>query len=201
MNQSSALELGYRFRTTDKQAEEVIIGRACAGDKDAFGQLYDLYVDRIYRYVFFRVTDENIADDLTAIVFMKAWENLDRYRISSKPFVAWLYTIAHNAVIDHYRTSRSEAGLDEAMSLRSPEPLPDEQSEMASEGEALKRALQQLTPAQRDVVAMRLIQGMDTDEIAHRIGKTAGAVRALQMRALRTLGQIYTAQASSFSKQ
>jgi RNA polymerase sigma-70 factor (ECF subfamily) len=177
-----------------------LVQRACAGDADAFGQLYDSYLDRIYRYIYFRITDEATAEDLTSKVFLKAWENLNHYKPTSTPFIGWLYTIAHNAVIDHYRTHRPTTDLDEVVELRASEPLPDEQVESKLEGETLRRALQRLTQPQRDVVSMKLLQGLSTDEIAKFVGKSAGAVRALQMRALQTLAKIYEEEDAGFVK-
>jgi RNA polymerase sigma-70 factor, ECF subfamily len=84
------------------------------GAGEAFARLYDLYVERIYRYVFFRVSDDQSAEDITSEVILKAWENLDRYRRNDKPFIAWLYSIAHHALIDQYRAARPSVALDQA---------------------------------------------------------------------------------------
>jgi len=95
--------------------ERQLVSEAKAGDSKAFGILYDAYVERIYRFVFFRVADEQTAEDITAQVFLRAWEKLGRYRIGNSPFLAWLYTIARNAVIDHYRTRKTVVSLEEAL--------------------------------------------------------------------------------------
>lgn len=170
--------------------ERQLVKRAKSGNADAFASLYDGYIERIYRYIYFRVADEQTAEDLTSHVFAKAWENLGRYKPSGAPFVAWLYTIARNAVIDHYRTRKETIALDEAIALASDGPAPDEQIELHFETEALRDALRTLTEDQQQVLVLKFIAGMTTDEIAGQLGKRAGAVRALQMRALQALARL-----------
>ncbi len=189
-NQSTAIEIGYRVRRIEKSVEEDLVQRSCAGDPDAFGQLYEHLVDRVYRYIYFRVTDDQTAEDLTSKVFLKAWEHLPRFKTSESPFIAWLYRIAHNTVIDHYRTKKETVHLDEISSLPSSHPMPDEQYDSRSDAQTLRRALQRLTEPQREVVTMKLMDGMRTEEIAARLNKSPGAVRALQMRALQALAAI-----------
>ncbi len=172
---------------TDRQSELVRLAKA--GDADAFGHLYETYLDRIYRYIYFRVTDEQTAEDLISQVFTKAWENLDRYQPSGRPFIAWLYTIAHNTVIDHYRTRKDTVAIENTISLASDAPSPSEQVERHFEADHLRAALQMLTPEQQQVVVLKFIAGMSTDEIATQLRKSAGAVRALQMRALQALAK------------
>ncbi len=172
---------------TDRQSELVLLAKA--GDAEAFGHLYETYLDRIYRYIYFRVTDEQTAEDLISQVFTKAWENLDRYQPSGRPFIAWLYTIAHNTVIDHYRTRKDTVAIENTISLASDAPGPDEQVELHFETDNLRSALQTLTPEQQQVVVLKFIAGMTTDEIAAQLQKSAGAIRALQMRALQALAK------------
>jgi RNA polymerase sigma-70 factor (TIGR02952 family) len=169
--------------------DAILVARAKAGDADAFGQLYEAYLDKIYRYIYFRVTDEQIAEDLISQVFTKAWENLSRYQPSGRPFIAWLYTIAHNTVIDHYRTRKDTVPIENTLSLASDAPSPHEQVELHFETDNLRTALQTLTPEQQQVVVLKFISGMSTDEIAGQLRKSAGAIRALQMRALQALAK------------
>lgn len=171
----------------DRQSELVLLAKA--GDAEAFGHLYEAYLDRIYRYIYFRVTDEQTAEDLISQVFTKAWENLDRYQPSGRPFIAWLYTIAHNTVIDHYRTRKDTVAIENTLSLASDAPGPDEQVELHFETDNLRGALLTLTPEQQQVVVLKFIAGMTTDEIAAQLHKSAGAIRALQMRALQALAK------------
>lgn len=187
---SAVLRTGYAIRTAEPETEADLVERARQGDSDAFGRLYEKSLDRVYRYIYFRVTDDDMAEDLTSKVFLKAWENLPRFKAGSSPFIAWLYTIAHNAVIDFYRTKRQTAPLDEITSLPSSDPLPDEQYDSLYEARALRESLKKLTGLQRDVVTMKLIDGMNTEEIARRLHKSCGAIRALQMRGLQALAKI-----------
>lgn len=200
-NQTAAIQVGLRTRPVEKQVEQDLVRRACHGNKDAFGQLYERTVDRVYRYVYFRVTDDETAEDLTSKVFLKAWEHLPHFRESSSPFIAWLYTIARNTVIDHYRTNRQETHLEEIVELPDRDPLPHERCEHDSDAQALRGALQRLTQPQRHVVTMKLIDGLSTDEIAARLRKSPGAVRALQMRGLQALARIVQKEAAVDTEQ
>jgi RNA polymerase sigma-70 factor, ECF subfamily len=166
--------------------EAQLVQLARSGDADAFARLYDAYVDRVYRYVYFRVTDDETAEDLTSQVFLKAWENLGRYRPGG-PFLAWLYTIAHNAVIDHYRTRKSAVPLEEVASLVVEKDDLEDRVEFQFDLEAIRGGLQQLTADQQQVLLLRFIAQMSTEEVARAMGKREGAIRALQMRALHTL--------------
>lgn len=197
-NQSAAIELGFKATPIEKSREDELVSRAREGDGEAFSELYERLADRIYRYVYFRVTDDETAEDLTSRVFLKAWEHLPRYKHSSSPFVAWLYTIAHNMIIDHYRTDRPTGHLDEIATLPASEPSPAEVCERRGDAEALRRALQQLTPAQREVITMKLLDGLETVEVARRLHKSQGAIRAVQMRALQALAEILRKENGGF---
>ncbi len=177
----------WKAEPINTNSQRDLLKLAQSGDSEAFAQLYDECVERIYRYIYFRVTDEQTAEDLTSQVFYKAWENLDRCKSTGAPFIAWLYTIARNAVIDHYRTRKHTVALEEAVSLTSDAPDPEDEVELQFKTEALREALDELTSEQRQVVVLKFISGMSTEEIAAHLGKRAGAVRALQMRALQAL--------------
>ncbi len=179
-----------KWSTSDRQLERELVERAQSGDHDAFSQLYEQMADRIYRYIFFRVNDDYLAEDLTAEVFLRVWEHLPSYRPQNATVLAWVYTIAHNCVIDHYRTARPTQPLDEAQAIAAPGPSPHEQSELQFETRSMRQAMQCLTTDQRDVLLMRFIDGMETSEIATRMGKSEGAVRALQMRGLQMLSRL-----------
>lgn len=177
----------WKAETINTNSQRDLLKLAQAGDSEAFAQLYDECSERIYRYIYFRVTDEQTAEDLTSHVFYKAWENLGRCKSTGAPFIAWLYTIARNAVIDHYRTRKHTVALDEAVSLASDEPAPEDELDLQFKTESLREALGELTSEQRQVVVLKFISGMSTEEIAAHLGKRSGAVRALQMRALQAL--------------
>lgn len=168
--------------------EAPLVNRAKSGDSEAFAQLYDAYVARVYRYIYFRVTDDAAAEDLTSQVFLKAWESLDRYEMGSSPFVAWLYTIARNLVIDYYRTKKESVPLEEVHMLAHHE-TPVEEVESRFDLQAMRDALQFLTDDQQQVLILKFIAGLPNENIARIMNKREGAVRALQMRALQTMAK------------
>lgn len=169
--------------------ERHLVEQAKAGDAQAFGQLYDSSVDRVYRFIFFRVNDVETAEDLTSVVFVKAWEHLHRYQPQG-PFLAWLYSIARNTVIDHYRTHKQTVSLEEAAPVAAPNTAPDDVIDLQIEMKSLQAAMQHLTGEQREVLTLKFLAEMDTAEIAKRMRKSEGAIRALQMRALQALARI-----------
>src|SRR5215217_6504393 len=125
--------------------EPQLVRNAKAGNSESFGQLYDAYLERIYRFVYFRVEDQQTAEDITSQVFLKAWSNLDRFRFSRTPYLAWLYTIAHNAVIDHYRTRKVSTALDDVQ-LSQPDhsEVVENGIDLTAEMQSVKAALQTL---------------------------------------------------------
>jgi RNA polymerase sigma-70 factor, ECF subfamily len=170
--------------------ERQLVLQAQAGNAEAFGQLYDAYMERIYRFIYFRVEDQQTAEDITSQVFLRAWNNLDRFRLGRTPYLAWLYTIAHNAVIDHYRTRKVTAALEDVR-LSQPDyaEVVENDIDIEVEMKSIRSAMQTLTGDQQQVLTLKFIEGMTNDEIARHLGKREGAVRALQMRGLRALAK------------
>jgi RNA polymerase sigma-70 factor, ECF subfamily len=169
--------------------EARLVDEAKAGDPEAFAKLYDAYIERVTRYVYFRVSEPIDTEDLVAQVFLKAWENLDRYKMGSSPFVAWLYTIARNLVIDHYRTKKAVLPLEEAMAFPSDMEMPDEEAQTRFDLQAMRDALQFLTSDQQQALILKYIAGLPNDSIAKIMNKQEGTIRGLQMRALQTLAK------------
>lgn len=187
-----ALKNAGATAASDRPSSELeLIQRAVSGDPDAFAALYDFYVEQIYRFVLFRVGDEQTAEDLTSQVFLKAWDNLSSYQIRGLLFRAWLFRIARNSVIDYYRTYKETMPL-EPSALTKPDPAAEvgDQVEQQLQAEELRLALQQLTEDQRQVLTLRFIEGLSTEEVANVLGKRQGAIRALQMRGLQALAEI-----------
>jgi len=170
--------------------ERQLVLQAQAGNSEAFGQLYDAYMERIYRFVYFRVEDQQTAEDITSQVFLKAWNNLDRFQFSRTPYLAWLYTIAHNAVIDHYRTRKVSTALDDVR-LSQPDHAEavENDIDLSVEMQSVRAAMQALTDDQQKVLTLKFIEGMSNTEIARHLGKREGAIRALQMRGLQALAK------------
>ena len=172
--------------------EVALVRLSQQGDQEMFGHLYNTYVDRIYRYVYARVADSMLAEDITSQVFLKVWENLNTYQIGKIPFRAWLYRIAHNTIIDYYRTKKVAISLED---IRTGElgraDDADEKLDLQIQSQELRQALQELTEEQQQVLILKYMGGLSTTEIAQQLGKQRGAVRALQMRGLHGLAKCF----------
>lgn len=173
--------------TPNNVHEEELVARAQAGNADAFGDLYEMHLDAIYRYVYYRVGGKAQAEDLTETVFLKAWESLDSYERTNVPFIAWLYRIAHNAVVDYYRTRKSELPLETQFHLPDQRTGPEEQLRWNEEVETLTAAMARLKPVYQQVLILRFISGLDHAATAKIVGRSEGAVRVIQYRALKKL--------------
>jgi RNA polymerase sigma-70 factor, ECF subfamily len=177
--------------------ERALVLRATKQDQLAFAQLYDRYVSKIYKYIYYRVGGWTEAEDLTAQVFLKAWEAITHYRWTERPFAAWLYRIAHNLVVDYFRAHQETVPLDEIFFVEEPNMRPDEIVQQHLSSEMFRRMLRRLTVDQQQVILLRFVEGYNTAETAHIMGKTEGAVRTLQHRALATCGRLLSASAET----
>lgn len=168
--------------------------RASQHDQAAFAELYNAYVDKIYKYIYYKVGNAPDAEDLCEQVFLKAWEAIGRYTWCGYPFSAWLYKMAHNLVVDHYRMRRDTLPLNDVLAT-SDEPVdPQNMLRQTLDACELQEAIFQLTPEQRQVIALKFIEGYENAEIAQMMNKKEGAIRALQYRALRSLQAILEAE-------
>lgn len=173
-----------------------VIERARNGDVAAFGEIYDTHVDSVYRYLLYRVREPSDAEDLTSEVFTRAFANIHRYRWQGKSFLAWLYTIARNAVTDRRRRDRPTVELDNAYGLAAEGPTAHDRAVLGEEVDALRGAVKHLTGEQQEVLVLRFVQNMSSREVADILGKNEGAIRALQFRALGRLRKILRDQLS-----
>lgn len=171
-------------RPYDAQVDEQALVERAKRDPDAFGELYDLYFERIYAYVYRKTGDRQVAEDLTSDTFMKALTHIKGYRYTGQPFAAWLYRIASNVVTDFYRARKVNAPLDEGLQLAADQLGPEEAALRLDDQQAVARAIQTLSPDQQDVILLRFSAGLKLKEIAGIVGKTEGAVKALMFRAL-----------------
>lgn len=178
------------------QRESLLVARACRGDKEAYGDLYELFLDELYRYIFYRINNEVEAEDLTEIVFLKAWEGLPGYR-GDVPFKAWIYRIAHNSVVDYYRRRGRTTPLDEEAYLVEENDQPEQQAISQESSSQLVRAISKLSPLHQDVLILRFVNGYGAAETADIMEKSAGTVRVLQHRALKALRGFLAAEESS----
>ena len=163
------------------QEERGLVERAQRGDGEAFARLYEENFDRIYRYIALRVGSGADAEDLTAQVFLKAWESIASFRWRGVSFSAWLFRIARNLAIDHLRKEGRKGRLgDEPVYHLDPAVVAEKRLTI----EQLVIAVEGLTLAQRDVIALRFAAGLSIAETAKVLGKREGAVKALQHSAL-----------------
>jgi RNA polymerase sigma-70 factor (ECF subfamily) len=172
----------------DRVDERLLIQRAQRGDGDAFASLYREHVQAIYRYIYHRLNDVQLAEDLTGDVFTRALKSMSSYQDQGKPFIAWLYRIAHARVVDHYRRvdrRPQESDIED-------EPIPvsadlDQNVVRKQAASALRAAITGLTDEQQQVVILRFIEGHRLETVAEIMGKNPNAIKALQHRALRSL--------------
>jgi RNA polymerase sigma-70 factor (ECF subfamily) len=174
--------------------EASLVTRAKNGDEDAISALYQRHADAIFRYVLLRVNDFDVAEDLTAEVFLKALQGLPGYQITEAPLLAWLYRIAHSQTIDFWRrrARRKETPLTEDIPAKTP--WPEELITGMARWEAVLAGMKRLTDDQRKVITLRFIEERDVKTVAGRLGKTCGAVKSLQYRAVASLARVLLAQ-------
>ncbi len=166
------------------QDEVMLVRKATQGDQEAFGQIYEQYFDKIYRYVAFKIGDKTEAEDMTQQVFLKALRSISSFKWKGKTILAWLYRIAHNQVVDYYRKTkkRNDSYLDE--SLVSSNSNPQKLAEHKFDVERVVNATRRLTDLQREVIALRFTSELSTAEVAEIMGKKQGAIKALQHSAV-----------------
>jgi len=173
---------------TPKQLDECVL-KAQNGDTDSFAKIYDQFVDRIYKYVFFRVGRED-ALDLTEAVFLKVWENIKSYKTGRQYLSSWIYRIAHNAVVDHYRMSKQTVELTTNIPDEKQETNPIVLTERKLSQESLVKAISKLKKKYQQVIVLKYVNELDNKEIAKIMNKTEGGMRILKFRALKALRQI-----------
>lgn len=167
---------------------DALVLAAKEGDKDAFGEVYDHYFDQIFRYVYFRVQQEEV-DDIVETIFIKAWVNLEKYEKRDVSFGAWLFRIAHNAIIDYRRAHRSILPIDPQTKDESVGAAPERQAERSLMAEEIRRVVDELKEPYKQVVTLKFLIGLSNEEVAEILGQTEGNVRVLQFRALKELKQ------------
>lgn len=167
---------------------DALVLAAQEGDKEAFGQLYDHFFDKIFRYVYFRVHSVEV-EDLVETVFIKCWTHLDQYEKRDVSFSAWLFRIAHNAVIDHRRSHRAILPIHPSLEDKSDKHAPKERTQKVLMADRLRKEVQNLKEPYRQVITLKFLSGLSNSEIAEILGQREGNVRVLQYRALKELKQ------------
>ncbi|HUC31380.1 MAG TPA: sigma-70 family RNA polymerase sigma factor [Candidatus Paceibacterota bacterium] len=168
--------------------EEKLIRSAVGGDSSAFGSLYDHYQPAIYRFVVIKVGSREEAEDITHHVFLSAWQKVGTYKHRGHPFSSWLYQIARNMVIDHYRSRKDDISLDKIDPESSIIPAVA-QADLSTklQLEKVHRAIAELKPDYQDVIILRFIEDLPLKDTAAILKKSEGAVKLAQHRAIREL--------------
>jgi RNA polymerase sigma-70 factor (ECF subfamily) len=175
-------------KESEGQRVRALVDRAQKGDRDALEELYLIHFDRIYSYLHVSVGNRHDAEDLTTQTFLKMLESIGKFRWQSAPFSAWLFRIAHNLAMDHFRANKRWQPEEEV-----PEPEPDEAT--SAEAGALQsigrksmlELIEELSPEQQQVLTLKFLFNFANAEAATILGKSEGAIKSLQHRALASL--------------
>ncbi len=174
----------------DKSEAEIdaLVIRAQNGDKESFGVLYDTYVNQVYRFIFFRVTSEAVAEDITSEVFFKTMKHLGKYqKKDSMPFSAWLFRIAKNVLVDHYRKNVPLDEIPETVVDESSTADATEKTSTSVDRRRIMSALKNLPEMQAQAIILKYFSEQKNSEIATVLGKSETAIRILQSRGLKKL--------------
>jgi RNA polymerase sigma-70 factor (ECF subfamily) len=174
--------------------EEKLIKSAITGESSAFGRLYDEYQPKIYRFILIKVGHREEAEDLTHQVFLKAWQNIATYEERGLPFSGWLYEIARNQVIDHYRTKQVHTPLDFLEDHLVAEDNHEQSLDRQISLKKIRTLMSKLTPEQEDVLLMRFVDDLSVQEVSKIMKKSEGAVKLLQHRAIKRLRELLNKQ-------
>ncbi|HKT04600.1 MAG TPA: ECF subfamily RNA polymerase sigma factor, BldN family [Rugosimonospora sp.] len=190
---------GYPDRPDPSDAAHEVwslVERAQAGEAEAFGLIYDRYVDTVFRFIYFRVGNRQLAEDLTSDTFLRALKRIGSFTWQGRDLGAWLVTIARNLVADHFKSGRYRLEvttgdvLDADREDRGPEGSPEAAVVDHITNVALLTAVKQLNPEQQECIVLRFLQGFSVAETAQAMGKNEGAIKALQYRAVRALARL-----------
>ncbi|MBI9048293.1 MAG: sigma-70 family RNA polymerase sigma factor [Anaerolineaceae bacterium] len=171
-----------------------LIKQASSGDSEAFSALYARYVERIYNYVYYRTSNTNDAEDLTARVFHRAYKHISNYKEKGYPFSAWLYRIAHNLVANWYRDNKrkQEIPLDDSLPLISNKNHPERSVIRLEERESLMEAIKKLPVERQELLILKFVEPLTNAEIAMIMGRSEGAIKSLYHRTLNSLRDLLT---------
>ena len=177
---------------TENPEQQALLERASRAEPAALGALYDQYADKIFTYIYHRVGQAEVAEDLTGQVFMRMLEAIRSGQGWRSSFSGWLYRIAHNLVIDYYRRRGrvTLVDIDDATPLRATHGDPVRSTETLLDREHLRAALFQLTEEQAQVITLRFMEERSIAEVADLMDKTEGAIKALQYRAVLALRRV-----------
>jgi len=173
---------------TNNQNESALIEQA-KNDPEAFGQLYELHVDRIYNYIYYRVGNTNDVEDLTARTFFQALQKIDHYEDRGIPFSAWLYRIAHNLVANWHRqqSRRKSIPLEDLAVVRSTRPHPSQVAEQQETQDELLSAIHRQAEDRQQLIILKFVERLPNAEIGRIMGRTESSIKSLYHRTLISL--------------
>jgi RNA polymerase sigma-70 factor, ECF subfamily len=173
----------------DFERISALVELAQRGDAEAFGMLYERYVDVVYRYVYVRVGGQQLAEDITSETFLRALRRMDSFSWQGRDIAAWFITIARNLITDNAKSARFRMEVTTADMLDADRRVdaPDQEVLDRLRDERLLTAVKNLKPEQAECVVLRFLQGLSLAETAKVLGKSEGAVKQLQLRAVRSL--------------
>jgi RNA polymerase sigma-70 factor (ECF subfamily) len=175
------------------EADEIqLIDRARNGDAEAFGDLYERHLDSVFRFFYSRLDSRQDAEDLTEETFFRIWRALPNYKDQGVPFLAYIFHVAHNLLIDHHRrfaNSKGVVALEDEIAVKS-QTNPSEVALNNIQHQEIKQALEKLTEDHQLVLVTRFLSELSTEEVAQVMGRSKGAVRVLQHRALNALRKL-----------
>lgn len=176
--------------SNDRNEEQLI--EQAKTDPEAFGQLYELYVEKIYNYIYYRLGNHHDAEDLTAKVFYRALNHIAHYNQKGAPFAAWLYRIAHNLVVNWHRdhSRRQMVGLENLDLSGDKQESPHHAAEQTNERELLLAAIQHLPRERQELLMLKFVERMSNAEIGRVLGRSEGAVKSLYHRTLVSLKEL-----------
>ncbi len=184
---AAALAMASTVQCGDTSGDLDLVTGLKRQDQEAVLQAYRKYADAIFRYAYYQVKDTHLAEDIVSEVFLRMLEKIGTYSYQGVPFSAWLYRIAHNLIVDHFRSQNKLNGTLDGLEIAATMGNPAAIAESRLTVEQLQRALGCLTEEQRRVVLLKFVEDMDNQQVAEVLGKSEGAIKSLQHRALDTL--------------
>ena len=196
MDKPRGLPAGTKAASTpsDHLQEWELVQRAQALDDVALGSLYSTYYPKIYNYAFLQLGDIHAAEDLASDVMLKLLESIKKYQFKGTPFSAWVFRIARNRLIDLHRRRKRHGEVNLTEPLAAMQIGPQTLAERALDRGQLQLALRYLTDEQRQVIVLKFIEGFDNASVARVLGRSEGAIKSLQHRALNSLRRIMSGE-------
>ena len=168
---------------------KIYLQKAQNGEQEAFGLIYDQFAEKIYRFIYFRVGHKEVAEDVLSDTFVKGWQKINQVN-SPEALSGWLYQIARNNIIDYYRLKKELVPLEDVENILEDAINPVDNVSASIQQKRILDVMDQLTGEQREVIKYKFFEDLTNEEIAYVLGKTEGAIRVLQHRAVTRLKEL-----------